>query len=73
MGRKCGGGKIEQSLRVAQCRRAKLLDVLPSRVGQSLKGQSDERGLIALSAVRHRRKIRRIGLDEQSVIGHEPK
>ena len=38
----------------------------------ALDRPGDPRRLVALAAIRDRREVRRVGLDQQAVVGHEP-
>ena len=77
MNRECyslGGlkGQTEETLAIGRGRASQVVDVVAAGsrdLGQSV---SDPRRLVALAAVGHRRKIRRIGFDEQTIPRHEP-
>jgi hypothetical protein len=47
-----------------------MLDTHASQRGDGLGHLHDIGRLVALSAVRRRREVRRVGLDQQAILGH---
>lgn len=66
-------GQTEQTLSIGRGHRAKLLLVIAASGSEFIESSRYPRRLVSLSAVRYRREVRRIGLNQEAVSGHQPK
>ena len=65
-------GQTEKAFRVGSRHSSELSRIVSARPGNFRERVGNPGGLVPLPPEWHRREIRRIGLDEQSVSGHEP-
>ena len=65
-------GQTEETLRIGGGDRTKLLWVFAASGSDFSDSVRDPRRLVPLSAIRHRREVRRIGLDQETIPGHHP-
>ena len=63
--------QCSSKLRGRACAAERRRPATPATAGERLDHSADKRRLVALPAVRDRRQIRRVGLDEQAIGGHE--
>jgi hypothetical protein len=65
-------GQTEESMGVGRSRGAKLLRIIATNGGDLPERVRDPCRLVPFPAVRHRREIRRIGLDQKAIARHHP-
>jgi hypothetical protein len=65
-------GQTEEALSVGSSRPAKLLRIITPNCGDLSERVRDPCGLVSLPAIRRRREVWRIGLDQKSIARHHP-
>jgi hypothetical protein len=66
----CWKGQTEEAPGVGRRRQPKLAWIVPAHGGDLLQRIRDPRRLVSLSAMRHRREVRRIGLNKKAIVRH---